>query len=453
MTNLILSSNFSGNKLQGVGEATLQNENIHITAEAGTAVTLLRGVNKVVLLKSNSQKLMTSGSVALGDVYILENGVNKLTIKVENSEIHHDTSLFINPEPIIDATSTKRKTTLTAGVLILLLLIISVFFGIKQKSLKEFNTKSEEKLNIAITNYDLQTRDAFVLAKQTAEELKSSGYKNEKLDELLKKINENEEELLGEIKPEVKDLLDLTLQISGFNGSKLVSTGEVMFVMDDKEKNIIQLDTNGKNAKIVAKKDVLEGVNEIASYEDRLFTLNSDGIYEIDGTKKKIKDQEWTNPLFYLYSSNIYLVDRSNSQILRYSGNNKTFGDKTDWLAPGIEADFSKVIDVTIDGSIWLLSSSGKVTKFTNGNPTSISMEGITEVLQNPTAIYTNEDNKHVYILDKNNGRVIVLEKNGKFKIQYLSDEIKNATDLVVSEEEKKVILLVGPKIIYFEPK
>jgi hypothetical protein len=71
----------------------------------------------------------------------------------------------------------------------------------------------------------------------------------------------------------------------------------------------------------------------------------------------------------------------------------------------------------------------------------------------NPTAIYTNEINKNVYILDKDGGRVIVLEKNGDFKIQYVSDQIKNATDLVVSEEERKIILLTGSKLIYFEPK
>ena len=158
--------------------------------------------------------------------------------------------------------------------------------------------------------------------------------------------------------------------------------------------------------------------------------------------------------LFFI--SNISLNKNSN-QIERYSGNGGTFGDKTDWLAPGIEADFSKVIDMVIDGSIWLLSSSGKVTKFTNGNPNQISLNGITTELVNPTAIYTNEDLKYTYILDNNEGRVIVLEKNGEFKLQYKSDEIKNAKDLVVTEEENlpaqagKIILLTGPKLMYIQ--
>lgn len=457
MTNLILSSNFSENKLYGVGEATLQNESITITAEKGTTVVLLREINKVMLLTADSKRSIVNGRTELGDVYTLENNGKKLILKVESEAIKNETNLFVSSDPIIDATSTKRKTTLTVGILIMILLIVSVVFGIKQKNLKVFNSVSAERLKTATENYELQTRESFIIAKEIATKLKGDGYKNSKLDELLTKINETESDILGEVKPEIKDLLELTLQINGFNGTKLVSTGETIFVIDEKEKNIIRLDTNGKNANIVAKKDILEGVKEIASYEDRLFTLNDDGIYEVNETRNKLKDNEWSNPLLYLYSANIYLVDRDNNQILRYSGppagGGKTFGDKTDWLAPGIEVDFSKVIDMTIDGSIWLLSSSGKVTKFTNGNPINISMEGIVEKLENPTAIYTNENLKYVYILDKEKGRVVVIEKNGKFKMQYVGDQIKNTTDLVADEENKKIILLSGSKLIYFEPK
>lgn len=453
MTNLILSSNFSGNKLFGVGEATLQDENIHISAEAGTTVILLRGANKVVLLKANSERLMTSGSVVLGDVYVLENNNNKLTIKVEQESTHHETSIYIDSEKIIDATSSKRSTTLTAGTIVLFLLIVSVFFGLKQKSLKEFNSNSEIKLTNAIENYELKTRESFIKARDIAFKLKEDGYKSDKLEDLIKKMNESESELLGEVRIDTKELLDLTLQINGFNGSKLASTNKKIFVLDQNEKNIIRLDVNGKNAEIVAKKDILDNLVDIASYEDRLFTLNKDGIYEINSSRNKVKDLDWGDSMFYLYSANIYMVDRGNNKIYRFSGNSKTFGEKTDWLAPGIEADFSKTIDMSIDGSIWTLSSTGKVTKFTNGNPTSILMEGIVSPLDSPTAIYTNEKLKYVYILDKNNGRVVVLEKNGKFKIQYVSDQIKNANDLVADEENKKAILLVGSKLIYFEPR
>lgn len=459
MTNLKLSSNFSGNQINGVGGASLENNNIHISTEPGTTVELLRGINKVILIHDNGQKQEARGSVLLNDVYTLANNDRKLIIKVEAEETTHTSDLFISTDPVFEATSTKRKTTLTAGILILLLLVVSVVFGVQQKKLKTFNSQSEERLTVAISNFDKalaessidknSSRDLFVSSKEVATKLKEDGYKNEKLTKLLEDINTKESEMLGEIKAEPKELLDLTLQINGFTGSKLSSNGETMFIFDEKEKNVIKVDVNGKNAEIVAKKDVLDGANSIASYEERLFTLNNDGVYEIDVNRTKIKDVSWGDSLFYLYSGNIYLVDKTANQIYRFAGNNKTFSDKSEWIAPGIEADFSKIVDMTIDGSIWLLSSSGKVTRFTNGNPTSISMSGIVNQLENPTAIYTNEDLKNVYVLDKQNGRVVVLEKNGNFKIQYVSDKIKEATDLVVSEKEGKIILLSGSKLNY----
>jgi len=328
---------------------------------------------------------------------------------------------------------------------------LSVFFGLKQKKLNEFNLNSEAKLKIAIENYELKTRESFIKSKEIAESLKSDGYKNEKLEDLIKKINESESELLGETKVETKELLDLTLQVNGFNGRHISVTDKVLFVYDENEKNIIKLDINGKSASIAAKKELLDGTKGIGAYDGRLFTLNDDGIYEISSERKKLIDADWGNSLIYLYSANIYMVDKDNNKIYRFSGNGKQFGDKSEWLAPGVEADFSKVIDMTIDGSIWIVTSSGKIIKYTNGNPNQILLGGIVKQIENPTAIYTNENLKYAYVLDSSEGRVIVLEKNGQFKIQYVAEEIKNAKDLVISEDEKKLILLTGPKLSYFE--
>lgn len=469
MTNFKLTSNFHNNLLPGVGEAKLQGETVYITAYPNTNVTLIRGVNKVKLLQLSNDIQYVSGKVNESDVYVFENGETKLTIKVEAENIKHETELYINTDPVYEATTpfdasqAKRKTTLTAGILILILLVVSVVFGINQKKKTEFNSKSEARLNAAISDYDQSvsegeidkktSRDLFIQAQTELISLKADGYKNQKLDDLLKVISEKESEILGEVSVNTNELLDLTLQINGFEGDRMVSTGEMMFVLDSKNKNIIQVDVNGKGAKIAANKDDLDGLINIASYESRLFSVNNDGIYEITDSKNKIKDNPSSDSFFYVYSGNIYFLDKTANQIYRYAGSGKTFADKTDWLAPGIEADFSKVKDMTIDGSIWLISSTGKVTKFTNGNPNSVSLDGITENIENPTSVYTNEELKYTYILERDKQRVIVLEKNGDFKMQYKSDKFKDCTDLVVSEKDGKAILLDGSKLLYFDLK
>lgn len=463
MTKQKLTSNIGETQLFGVGRAFLDNERITIEIEPNATATLTRGLNKVVLLKSASQKQKISGLAVIGDIYVIEQDREKFILSVEEDLETGPENIYINPAPYTELTDQKRKTTLTAGVILLLLLIVSVVFGVQQKKNKELQEKGLVKLTEAISNYDLalngstdknMARELFLESKKKATELKDLGYKNEKLDELIKNISEKESEIVGEIKPEIKEFLDLSLQTSGFDGKNMVSSGEDIFVFDENNKNILKVGIKNKNTKIAANKENIDGTISIGSYEDRLFLNRSDGIYEVDLISKKVIERDWNDTnLIYFYAGNSYLIDKDDNEIYRFAGSNKSFGSKSGWLAPGIEMDFSKIIDMTIDGSIWLLSSTGKVTKLTNGNPQAISLNGIPDPLSNPIAIYTNEDNKNVYILEKDKGRVVVIDKTGEFKLQYSSDEIKNAKDLVVSEEEKKIILLTGSKLMYIELK
>ena len=296
-----------------------------------------------------------------------------------------------------------------------------------------------------------ESRRLFLESKNLVLELEKSGYKNTTLDELKNQILKSESDILGETKVEVKELSDLSLQTSGFIGNKIVSTGEDVFVFDDKNKTVIRMNQDGKGVKMFAGKDQLSGALEIASYQERLFSLNDDGIYEVKTTREKIKDKDWGDSLFYLYSGNIYLLDKKENMIYRFQGSNSGFSNKSEWLAPGVSMDLSNTKDVVIDGSIWTLSTTGKVTRFTNGNPTTIQIKGLPSDLSNVSSIYTNEDLKYVYLLDSISGKVVALEKDGTFKTQYISEEIKNSQDILVSNDGKKVLLLKGSKVEYFE--
>lgn len=480
----------SQNQNPPVGKILLQEDTVVITLPPFSKAIIKRDGKEVKLLETQDRTNSVTGKVKLGDEFILEQGFVRSVYRVtqfeeEKEEFQEEVpvtyepedeviskpqstfpfapkgNLFIKQGDFTDATSEKRKTTLTVGVLVLVLLVISVVLGINQKNKKDFTEKSQAKLEEAIKAYDEsksilsldkeKSRSLFLDAKTKVTELQESGYKDDKLNSLLAGINQDEATVLGEVKVELKEFLDLTLQTSGFNGTTMVSSGEDIFVWDKDNKNVIQVGIEKKSAKIKAGSSVMGDAKQIGAYEDRFFSLDDEGIYEIDGSRDKVTDKDWEDPLFYLYAGNIYLVDKSQNKIFRYSGSASGFSSKQDWLAPGIEADFSKVKDVTIDGSIWLLSSTGKVSRFTNGSPFAISMSGITNNLNDPTAIYTNEKLKNVYVLDGNNGRVVVLEKNGNFKLQYVNDDLKRAKDLVVSEEEGKVILLNGSKVNYFQ--
>ena len=65
----------------------------------------------------------------------------------------------------------------------------------------------------------------------------------------------------------------------------------------------------------------------------------------------------------------------------------------------------------------------------------------------------TAQELSNIYILDRQNGRVVVIDKEGKYKAQYIHDKIKGALDLAVSEKNKKIIILTGDKLLSLEVK
>ena len=467
--------NLGKSQLEDTGSAFLTEDLITIKLDPHSQALLLREGKLIKLAESGDIPKTITGKVKQGDVYTIGTQHEKLVASVEETiekKFNFNLKLpqfskkqiFLKEQDLYASQPQGKKTTLTVGIVLLVLLIVSVVFGIRQKNIRETNRIYKEKLEKAISSYqeslDLfavdktKARQLFMESSQLANEVAASKYKDERTKTLVNEINTKQGEILGEYKSTTTEFLDLTLQTSSFNGSQIASSGEDMFILDKKNKKIIKVNIKTKKTSLAADTDQVEGGNYLGAYEDRFYLMKDDGIYELGGSSEdKVLEKDWDNPFFYLYSANLYLLDRSAIKIFRYSGTTDGFGSKSDWIAPGIEADFSKVVDITIDGSIWLLSSSGKVSKFTLGNPQSITLDGIPENMDNPTAIYTNEELKNVYILDSKKGRVVVIDKTGDFVVQYVADDIKNAKDLVVSENENKIILLVGGKLLTIDLK
>lgn len=472
-----LALNQQSNYLFGSGSISLDGEKITIKLDSHSQALLLREGRLIKLAESGEKERTVSGPFKVGDVYTIGSKDEKLIARVEEEKVKpafqiptfpklplsfkkEVTSRTISLKDTYDTETQGKKTTLLVGVILLVLLFVSVGFGLRQKNVKKDQEIYGTKLEKALSDYNesvnlvsvdkTRARTLFLSAQLLLKEIKDAKYQDSRIENLEKEINLRQGEILGEIRTSPTEFLDLTLQTSGFNGTQLESSGEDMFVYDSESKKAIKVNLKTKKANLAADSDQLNGGKQLASYEDRAFILKDDGIYELGGTSEdKVLDKDWgDNPLYYLYSANIYILDKSANMIYRFPGSTDGFGSKSEWIAPGIEPDFSKVIDMTIDGSIWTLSTTGKVAKFTLGSPQTISLKGLPDSLDNPTAIYTNEENKNVYVLDRSRSRVIVLDKTGEFIIQYVSDQIKDAKDLVVSESQGRLILLNGPKLL-----
>lgn len=188
------------------------------------------------------------------------------------------------------------------------------------------------------------------------------------------------------------------------------------------------------------------------------FTEDSNHLYEItqtavstfntDGTNQKsiiTNGGDWkTVGGFATYNGNIYVLDKSQSQILKYVAGSSGFG-KSNYFS-GTTPDLSKAVSMAIDSSIYILTSDGNISKFTKGNADSFAVSGLETPFNNPTRIFTDATTDNVYVLDNGNSRIVVLDKSGNYKGQYQASVIKNAKDFEVLESAKKIYVLSGGK-------
>ncbi len=146
------------------------------------------------------------------------------------------------------------------------------------------------------------------------------------------------------------------------------------------------------------------------------------------------------------YLTYLYLLDKKNSQIYRYPRAGSGFGVKTDWLKEAI--DLSSVTGLALSENIFTAGGDSFLKLF-KGRRQDFSLE--------PTAtpiisfkVYTRPESQNIYILDKQNARIIKLDANGAIQAQYYHPEIANAGDFAVDEAGNNAYVSTAGKIFSF---
>jgi hypothetical protein len=372
--------------------------------------------------------------------------------------------IYVKGVPDDESVPQSKKTTLTVGIVLLIILVVSIGFGIRQKIVKDQKGKYSDRLaqaqheieeakNLASLNPE-RSRELFSSSFSLAETLKAEGVKDPGLEELLNNLDVNRGLILGEYRQETELYMDLSILSDGLKGDDISGSAERVYVLDKAGKKVVGITLATKKTEVVAGPDQVEGAESLTSYGERVFVLTGEGLNEVGEDKTRAIEKDWEGEVLpYAYAGNIYLLDKPANTIWRFAGAEGSFGSKSDWLGVGVEPDFSRIVSITIDGNIWVLSQTGKILKFSRGSPQNVAAAGVFPALVSANAIYTNEEAGFVYILDKTGKRIVVLDKDGNYKAQYFSDRLSEANDLVVSEAQKKIILLAGSKLYFLEIK
>jgi hypothetical protein len=137
------------------------------------------------------------------------------------------------------------------------------------------------------------------------------------------------------------------------------------------------------------------------------------------------KDQ-WRYPqLIGSYFGNFYLLDSQSNQVFKYlpTADGGYSNPPEPWFQ--IDVDLAGVVDMAIDGYIYLLYADGRILKFMGGELAPFEQTELDEPLRGPTAIFTSpdEETKFLYVADAGNRRIVQFSKEGQFIRQFRTAE------------------------------
>jgi hypothetical protein len=364
-----------------------------------------------------------------------------------------------------EVSSHSKKMTFSIGVILLIILLTSIGFGVRQKKINDLKSKYQGILAIAQSDVDQavslasvspeKSRELFLDSEAKLQEIKDLKVKDPKVTNLENKIEESRGAILGEYDGTPSLFLDLSLLSSGFNGDALSAASGQIFILDKSGQRIVSVAADTKKSQVVAGPDTLSGVTSIASYANTVFVANSDGIYQLGLSANKVIDKTWTGDIFIsAFAGNIYVLDKAGNAIYRYIGQtDNTFGTQQNWLSASTKPNFSGAISWGMDGAIYVLYPNAKILKYSLGSPQNFSLTGVIPQIGDVDALYADPDNQFIYLLDRAGKRVVAVDKKGNYTAQYTNDQIASATSLVVSEAQKEILLLTGDKLLSIQTK
>lgn len=346
-----------------------------------------------------------------------------------------------------------RATALSVGIVLLLLLSVSIFFGVRQKGNNDYKALYQDRLSRAQVLYSdaisqkstnlLQARESFIQSKSIATALEEEGVQDIELDELKNNLDQQEADILGQSHVPASLFLDLSIFRSDSQTTEISFSKGVVAALDKKGERVIFVGRS-KDTSVSGK---VVRPESVSIFEGKTYVLGQEGIAQTDKTSTKtliISDSEWVNPIkIAAFGPNLYLLQKD-GVIWKYPAAGSAFGIKQKWLvgdAPG------PVVDWAFDGSVYALTENGDIAKFTRGLKDGFRISSLTKAFNRPVAVYTDSELDSVYVLDRENSRIVELDKKGEYKFEYLVDEAKIGEDIAVSYQDKKIFLLSQNKI------
>jgi hypothetical protein len=139
------------------------------------------------------------------------------------------------------------------------------------------------------------------------------------------------------------------------------------------------------------------------------------------------------------------------NQLWRYKPQGEGYAGAAEGYFVKPPGDLSNVIDVAIDGSVYLLHSAGQVRKFFGGEEKAFAASGMAEQIKRPVALAVDAEARRgaLYVADAGGNRIVQLNTDGAFvrQLRATGDAFDALEDVWVDERIGRLFVMSGGKL------
>ena len=249
-----------------------------------------------------------------------------------------------------------------------------------------------------------------------------------------------------EAQDELNIFFDLNSVVGNFVSTQAKLIGEKIYFLDKDQQSIIELNIKDKST-AVSKFTDINSAQDLAVADHKIYLL-ADALYQIDresSEKQKIEQALKAGARgLQFFNETLYVLNQEERNIFKYRFWENKWQEPIRYVksAPGV--DFSEILSMSIDGNLWLTSKKGEIFKFSAGTKQDFTVIGVDDPFAEAIYLYTGEDLQNLYILEPGKKRLVILDKEGRYEKQIVSETLATANNLLVSEVEKKAFVVSG---------
>ena len=356
----------------------------------------------------------------------------------------------------------KNDKVLWLGIVFLVLFLVSVVGGViksrsqnvmaswqselsswqkreeEAKSLVQINPAGARKLLSEIKEEVLEAESVWVETK----------YKKEWEDYKLK-LDESWIEVSGERKVDPKLFLVLSLVRSNLVGSRLINHEDGIGLLDIDEGLLVRIGLEDKKAEVVDSDSDKKWKAVGGDGENAVFL--SDSGLSLLGEEEVRFDATVANPVeVEVFGTGIYVLDDGTGEVWKFSLLGGEIQDRRRWLQPEEEIGVSELVDLDIDGDIWVLGKKGEISRLRRGSRERYALEGKPDNLVGDR-LAVQLDGEEMAILDVSSSRIVVFNKeSGEYSHQLIWSGFSESKDILYTDDGR-LMVLSGGKLYWVE--